>query len=205
MNEDLYYRIGQIFTPETPINTQDLFSGREQQIKMMRRAVTSQGAHSIIYGERGVGKTSLGNLIKDLIPKDGSVPFATFSCLANTDFNELWYGILSGLFVTIQQQATGYPPETTITRRPLAAYIQDKENVTGQEVRFVLQQLNMPSIILIDEVDRLDDETTTALADTIKMLSDYNVRTTVILIGVGDSVAQIIKAHASIVRALIQI
>ena len=43
------------------------------------------------------------------------------------------------------------------------------------------------------------------MADTIKMLSDDAIGATIVLVGVADSVDQLIKEHQSIERALVQI
>ena len=48
-------------------------------------------------------------------------------------------------------------------------------------------------------------ETKATVDDTIKMLSDNAVGATIILVGVADSVDQLIKEHLSIERALVQI
>src|SRR5262249_47794777 len=45
----------------------------------------------------------------------------------------------------------------------------------------------------------------TLMADTIKMLSDYSVSATLVVIGVADSVDALIGQHESIERALIQV
>ena len=43
------------------------------------------------------------------------------------------------------------------------------------------------------------------MSDTIKSLSDYAVATTILLIGVADSVDELIQGHQSIERALVQV
>jgi Cdc6-like AAA superfamily ATPase len=60
-------------------------------------------------------------------------------------------------------------------------------------------------VFVIDEFDRLDTDTRRAFADCIKSLSDYNVRATVLLVGVADSVDQLIAEHQSVQRALAQV
>jgi hypothetical protein len=55
-------------------------------------------------------------------------------------------------------------------------------------------------------LDRLEnDDALTALADTIKTLSDHSVPSTLVLVGVARSIGELIGEHASIVRALVQI
>lgn len=61
-------------------------------------------------------------------------------------------------------------------------------------------------ILIFDEFDRIQDiDTRRAMADTIKALSDHDVDATIIIVGVGDSVDDIIAEHRSIERALDQI
>ena len=58
-------------------------------------------------------------------------------------------------------------------------------------------------VIVFDEFDRLTDKKiTTTMADTIKTLSDYSVPSTILLIGVADSVDGLVEGHQSIERAL---
>lgn len=75
-----------------------------------------------------------------------------------------------------------------------------------EDIRYILQKLSVPSIIVIDEMDRVkDQELTRLLADTIKTLSDHTVHTTVVIVGVADSVDQIVAGHQSVERCLIQV
>jgi hypothetical protein len=61
-------------------------------------------------------------------------------------------------------------------------------------------------IVIFDEFDRIKStEVITAMADTIKALSDNSVNATILLIGVADSVNELIREHQSIERALVQI
>jgi hypothetical protein len=60
--------------------------------------------------------------------------------------------------------------------------------------------------VIIDELDRIDDaDTQVLLADTIKTLSDNRVNTTLILVGVANSVDDLIAEHRSIERCLVQV
>lgn len=74
-------------------------------------------------------------------------------------------------------------------------------------VRRILSQVGTQSLLIpiVDEFDRLDISVTTAIADTVKMLSDHAVPATIVLVGVADSVDQLIKEHASVERALVQV
>jgi hypothetical protein len=55
------------FTPWTPVSTRAAFSGRYDEIIKVTGAVAQPGRHVILYGERGVGKTSLANIFSELL------------------------------------------------------------------------------------------------------------------------------------------
>lgn len=208
MNNDLYFKAGAVFTPNTPIKQSNLFSGRESQIKSLLRAVSGLGSHAVIFGERGVGKTSLGHIILGFLPEDGSVLFAAVSCDSGMPYSSIWNAILERLSVSVPKNSSvGFQSAASLEKDnlKLANLVRNPENISSQEVRAILEQLPNTAIILIDEVDRLNEDTTRRLADTIKTFSDYNVNVRLIIIGVGDSVAQLIAGHESIERALVQI
>ena len=80
--------------------------------------------------------------------------------------------------------------------------------MTPDSVRRALQELSRTAslIVIFDEFDRIKNpELITAMADTIKCLSDYSVDVTVLIIGVANSVDELIREHQSIERALIQV
>jgi hypothetical protein len=66
--------------------------------------------------------------------------------------------------------------------------------------------LNTTAIVVLDEFDKLPaGDARTLTANTIKNLSDRSSRATVIVVGVADSVSELIEEHESISRCLRQI
>ena len=59
---DLYSGLARVFTPHAPVNDRDLFRGLLDQIFAVSAAINQNGLHVMLYGERGVGKTSMANL-----------------------------------------------------------------------------------------------------------------------------------------------
>lgn len=55
--------VSSVFSPSAPINSTNLFQGRIQQLMEVHSAVLERGEHIILHGDRGVGKTSLANII----------------------------------------------------------------------------------------------------------------------------------------------
>lgn len=184
------------FTPNQPIDSRELFAGRERQVDKVVSTIFQRGAHAVLFGERGVGKTSLTNTINDFLAfatADRHL-IARLNCAEGMTFSEIWRAIFKQLVFT---QANG---ESTTLDQALP------DNPHSENVRETFQLLDDPTIIIIDEFDRITDAgTRVMLADTIKTLSDNAIRTTLILVGVADSVDQLIGEHQSIERAIKQV
>ncbi|HUN78122.1 MAG TPA: ATP-binding protein [Solirubrobacteraceae bacterium] len=166
----------------------DMLAGRAEQLTDIVSAAELPGQHIGLYGERGVGKTSLATVLAEYFGDAGDdrpVHSVVVNCSSDEDFSSLWREVFAELPSVPEDRLGAYTPEY---------------------VRRRLQQLDTPALIVIDELDRLDnDDALTALADTIKTLSDHRVSSTLVLVGVGRSMGDLIGEHASIVRALVQI
>ena len=182
------------FTPGQPIRQLDLFAGRQHQINKVLEAVLSPGQHAAIYGERGVGKSSLANLIYDMVFAGGKMSFipVRINCGQVISFHEIWREV----FRQVQMRSTH-------NETPLDEQVSETPN--SQDIVRIFERVKNPSIIVLDEFDRIDETTSAAMSDTIKALSDHGVEATLVLVGVANSVEQLIREHQSIDRALIQV
>jgi hypothetical protein len=199
-------RVAEAFRPAAPIDRRDLFSGRGAQIADVFSVVAQPGQHAVVYGERGVGKTSLG-LVAGQLLASSNVLTAWATCDASDDFTSVWHKVLGEIGYTTTRAAIGFGErvkETTET----AAQLLGLGPVTPHTVREALEQIarGQPLAIFLDEFDRFDDRDGRVLfADAIKALSDRVVPATIVLIGVADSVGELIREHRSVERALVQI
>ena len=199
-------QVAEAFRPAAPINRRDLFAGRASQIAEVFSIVSQPGQHAIIYGERGVGKTSLG-LVADELLRAANVLSAWATCDASDNFSSVWEKALGEIGVTTTKQAIGFGERVDESTEPLSRLLASRE-VTPHTVQGALQQASRQRAIaiFIDEFDRFQDPGGRVLfADTIKALSDRVVSSTVVLIGVADSVGELIREHRSVERALVQI
>lgn len=179
-------RVGQAFRPAAPVDDLELFAGREKQRQEVIGAVSQTGYHVALYGERGVGKTSLARVLAAIFDAPGGLRFQSAMVNCNTDdtFDSLW---------------------RTIFKR-LGREFEAEVDIAPEDVRYEIEQLDSAALIVIDELDRLEnDESLTLLADTIKTLSDNAVPSTLVLVGVANSIGGLIGEHESIVRNLAQI
>ena len=202
-----WMKVGEVFTPGSPVSERDLFAGRQDQISRIMEAVSQRGFHAVLYGDRGVGKTSLANVLSAFLQDIGAtVLFARANCDATDSFSSLWKKVLREITVREFQDGIGFTAKAHETNRRLIDDL--PENLSPDDVRRVLASVGQSATLLIaiDEFDRLTDRSVPQLvADTIKSLSDAAAPATVILIGVADSVDQLIEGHRSIERSLVQV
>ncbi len=199
------------FTPAAPINGLSLFAGRKDQVRQVIDAINQTGQHAIIYGERGVGKTSLSNVLKDFL-EEPNISYPIFAprvtCDGRDNFSTIWLKVFRAI------NEMGIDRNVELPSCPLfeiiEAYPEEETeiNITPDIVRRSLTTVAQPLIliVIIDEFDRITNpENQGQFADTIKMLSDHAVSATTILVGVADSVEDLIKEHHSVERALVQV
>lgn len=197
-------RLSQGFTPTAPIAKRELFAGRTVELSCLIDAIFQLGQHVLIYGERGVGKTSLANILSDFLRfmEKYNYQVVRFNCGTGSNFVSIWQGVFRELSFLRGIRSQGATEENSL----ITLSVPFPEDGGSEDVRFFLQQLGSPVIIVIDEFDRVrDQEISTRFADTIKSLADHAVDATLIIVGVADSIDELIAEHASIERALVQI
>ena len=199
-------RLSKWFTPNRPIDLPEYLSGRMDLIYRIRDAVSTQGLHVILYGDRGIGKTSLARVMAYMTQepdrKDGTRAIL-ISCDSNDDYASIWRKVFQEIMLA--QRQLGFIQQTaaiTIERMDV------KEPITSpNDVRILIKSFPNPTVIIIDEFDRVktSSDARRLMADTIKLFSDTNVNTTIILVGVAESISEMIHEHQSIARNIAQV
>lgn len=189
----LRFEAAQLFTPSTPIAAGEFFSGRKKEIGQLFEAIAERGRHAIVYGERGVGKTSLSQVVPLMLPR-GIRQVHSFRKAANPldNFCSIWRKV----FLEIQ-----LGPDVTGRRISVDSF--HGRDITPDDVVRQLAKFtnNDIPIIVVDEFNEVTDAATHQLmANTIKALSDEGVNATVVVVGVADNVNQLMSGHESISR-----
>lgn len=182
-----------------PISEEDLFAGRSGEVSRMLRAVMEKSKHVVLFGERGVGKTSLSNVFWKRFNKMlQSFVVARVQASPADDFSTLWIRAIEELKASANASGkANYAPIEI-----------DFDTITPSQIRRELAKCspNALPVIIVDEYDKLEDRDAKALtANLIKELYDYATTTTIILVGVAESIGQLVEDHASINRPLVQI
>lgn len=177
-----------VFTPGSPINSLDLFSGRLEQVSDILHAYNTRGQHVAMYGERGVGKTSIANILADALaarPGASKPASARVGCTSKDTYQSIWLALFKKLGIEVDDPY---------------------EEIHPEHVRERLSGVEWPTLIVLDEFDRLNDvQSLSSFADTVKLLSDEPTEATILLVGVADSIDELVGDHKSVGRALKQV
>jgi hypothetical protein len=169
-----------------------LYPGRASEVRLMMSAVRDPAKHILLYGERGLGKTSLSNTFWQSSNTVRS-PILTARVQAEPfdSFSSLWSRAL------VEFQAATLHYDVSINS--------DFEHVTPDIVRREFQKLpaRLLFIMIVDEFDLLKEQAARELtANLLKSLHDRAINVTVVLIGVAENVRELIIDHQSLRRVL---
>jgi Cdc6-like AAA superfamily ATPase len=199
----LIAKASEVFSPSAPINKRDLFAGRIRELQRVFDAVNTRGQHAVIFGERGVGKTSLANIVLEIAGTTEGAFSVKINCTAGDDFSGVWKKALEEVNVAIDDDQGTVGFRSTPVEDVQQAAILLSDTPSPNEIRRIARKLKR-SIFIFDEFDRLDSGHG-LFADTIKTLSDAAEDCTIVIVGVAHDIDALIAEHASIDRAVVQI
>jgi len=194
------WEINQLFTPSTPVTVAELFAGRLGQILRIVDTISEVGRHAVVYGERGVGKTSLMQVVPYLVPdKIRKVRFCRVQAYPSSTF----HSVFNAVFKKITFTANIGDGQEEFSAADVVVGKIGPDDVVTEFSQFT--QNDIP-IVVLDEFNEITDpETPVLVANTIKALSDAGTNVTIIVVGVADNVTQLIENHESIQRCTEQI
>ncbi len=196
----LSFEATQLFSPSAPVDEGDLFAGRAEQIERTIEVVLERGKHIVLYGERGVGKTSLARVLRLLFPSIVSqVILVREQVDPSDDFSSIWHKVFKDISVTTEDDG----------KICLDEIYGEDQKLSPDDVRRALESAFTATqipVIVVDEFDKTKNESVRErTANLIKYLSDYSVNVTIILVGVADDIGELLEQHESISRCIEQI
>lgn len=211
-NEDsIQELITRYFTPSKEITSIERLKGREKELRTIRRALPSAGRHVFIYGDRGVGKTSLAVSSANLHNSSSEVPIYV-ACGEQMTFFDVMQSIANSV-IPLEQRIEkqkksgslgfGFPggAEFSIAGKsseqiesPIPRNVNDALDI----LRYVCSKRKGQTVIVIDEFDRIRDTTQKGyFAEFIKNVPTLDEKVKLIFCGIGQNIDEILGAHPS--------
>lgn len=194
------------FRPNAPIRDEELFAGRARQLVAVSDICQDPGRHGVIFGERGVGKTSLAYVSGDYQKRLGNI-WIRVACDTSDDFVSIWGKFFEALALLPKVRAQEYGGLATVIAIAEEIYAASDTTSPGSVLKGLQVLADLVGVVAcFDEFDRVQDpDTSVLMADAMKTVSDQLIGATIIIVGVADTVDSLISSHLSIQRAMSQV
>lgn len=200
--------VREVFTPHTPINQENLFKGRISEVQQILSTLNTPGQHVLLFGDRGVGKSSLANIASNKLIKIAGKKLFIKRCSKSDNFPTIFEDVLNhlGINISVTSQSRVNGINTKVF------FHHDSIEKCG-----ALEKAKSPSwicnkikdskiLLLIDEFDAIQDkEDKHKTAELIKLLSDCNSYFKLFVVGIAESAEELTAGHPSVQRCLKEI
>lgn len=206
-----------VFTPAKPIDEKSVFVGRSQEVLQIVGQLHTPGQHALLWGDRGVGKTSLAKHLVEVFKETMGFE-RVFFVTSSTDstFTSILEGPLRVCGCDIQVTGTTSSVEKRVAAEVNLRAVRGSTELSAQQTESrrgpamgmtsadVCRRLKDSSALLVvDEAERISDsDTKTNLAELLKQLSDADAKFKVLIVGIAQAGADLVAHHESLVRCL---
>src|SRR6185312_7273474 len=187
------------FTPSQPVADQRMFAGRDGVLKTIIGSIEDQRLHAVLYGERGIGKTSLLHMLSQAAQEARYIVVYT-SCGANTTFDEIFRAAAADIPLLFH---SGFAPTTSEAEKgaTLADLLPPGPVSPHKFGDLCTKLVGTRVLIILDEFDRCESGAFRRdVAELINNLSDRLGRVQLILAGVAADLTELVEHIPSIRR-----
>jgi Cdc6-like AAA superfamily ATPase len=204
VRESRYQALVECFSPDAPIDEEGLFQGRDGQRTALLSAIHQPGAHAVVFGERGAGKTSLARIVKGQLSSEAGALIVEAGCESGDSFATIWRQVFSNLKSVRVRPGRGFAADKP--RRVETALVESLPDVpTAADICSGVEKTTQPVVVFLDEFDVLREQESVRFAGLIKMASDQRLQLTIVLLGVAENIRSLLSSHESVERCLHQI
>ncbi|GEM_PF-1056619 len=190
------------FTPSHPISDASLFAGRRELLLRLIHLIEDQKLHVVLYGDRGIGKTSVLRVLSSLA-REAHYNVMYASCGSDTDFDSLFRSIARD--VPLLYHADYEPTHEEVEAGGVFADLLPDRPITVADLTTLFEGVRGTQLlIIIDEFDRVEsNRMREQVAELIKNLSDRGVSVQCLIAGVASNLTALVSHIPSIRRNLI--
>jgi Cdc6-like AAA superfamily ATPase len=202
-------------TPSATIKTPERLFGRQKALKQIERALASSGRQVFIYGDRGVGKTSVALTTANIHNTSSHSPIYVV-CSQNDTFAEIVRAIgnatvniadrmeVGGQNASFGGSVAGFGANYSPSQKSKAVITAPESlNDALDIVKYVLSKRPGNVIIVIDEMERISDaREREKFAEFIKNIPELEDRVKFVFCGIATNIDELIGAHPSASRII---
>lgn len=195
-------KLREAFTPSQPVSRISMFAGREAVLTRLIRAIEDQQLHVVVYGERGIGKTSLLRILTRLADEAKYIVCYT-SCGENSSFSDMFRSIAAAIPMLFHSDYA--PTQSEIESGGTLADLLPTGEVTPHQVSELFSKLSSTRVLVIlDEFDRSPNGAfRRMIAELVKNLSDRSTRVQMVIAGVAGNLAELVEHIPSVRRNIL--
>lgn len=191
--------IREAFRPSQPVSDRTMFAGRRELLRDLIVAIEDQRLHFVLYGDRGIGKTSILRVLSGLAEDAGYI-VCNISGSESLTFSDFARRVAQRIPLLLHSDFEPGSPEIE-----QGLHLSDVLPEGPIDVSSFGEQLAKLSdaqlIIMLDEFDRVEARTFRAsIAELIKNLSDHAAPTQLLIAGVASDLSELIAQIPSIRR-----
>lgn len=185
-----------------PVTSRESFAGRHDALSRLISAVEQQRVHVVIYGERGIGKTSLAHVFAETA-REARYLVLYSSCGTEARFEPMFRAFAAKIPMLYHVSVS--PTSAEVEKREFLDSKLGDGPVGPREISDLFAEVvGTRVVIILDEYDRVrDTEFRRDVAELIKNLSDRAARVQLVLTGVAQNLDELIGYAPSIGRNII--
>lgn len=205
-----------IYTPYQPVTTNSLFFGRKKEVGNIVKQLNTPGQHSVLFGDRGVGKSSLSNVVCDVLSQMMARELIKKICDSHDSFETIIEPLLQKVGYDLLVDKVECQNEISMTAAVKVPYVSagvqhkdaDKTVFNGVKGRasspsWVAERIKGLSVLfLLDEIDVIKEEEKWKIAELVKQLSDEGSSLKFLIVGIAETATELTNGHPSVQRCL---
>lgn len=198
-----------VFIPHMPVQDLNLFFGRQDEVRSLISYLQTPGQHALLFGNRGVGKSSLANIASELILKNlAGGQIIKKRCSSDDDFVSIVGEALAEVGIDIHETKLskgsnhGFDKVANYSKSSTSEAKGPQALATSPS--WVAKKLSdISAIFVIDELDSITNKTDKKkIAELIKQLSDEASKLKILIVGIAETANELTAGHPSVARCL---
>ncbi len=190
------------YLPAQPVTDARMFAGRTGLLTAMIRAIEDRHVHMIVYGERGIGKTSLLHVLAQRA-REARYHVSYISCGAAAAFDETFRAIAAQIPLLFHED---YGPTSAEGEKgaTMADLLPESEISPRKASEFCARVVGTRVLVIMDEFERPQSaEFRRYVGEFLKNLSDRSVRVHLVIAGVASNLEDLLEPGGFVQRNIV--